>query len=920
MSTDRQTSQSVCCSRCGTPLPQAHPRLVCAACLLKATSLSGQHRIGPYVIDSPLGEGGMGEVFLAFHENTLRAVALKIPSVSSGSQRASLIKRFAQEARLLSLLDHPGILPIYEVGDDPEQPWFAMKLAEGGTLADLLQQSGALEPREAAQILLTISSAVQYAHDHGILHRDLKPQNILLDEKNVPMLGDFGLARADDRNPNFSRSLAALGTPGYSAPEVAQGRAPSAAADIFSLGAILYHLLAGEPPFKSDTLTTTLELAQLGKAEPLTRRGISLDLWRITRKCLEPEPADRYPTAAALEQDLNAWLQGRSVSVRRLTPLTRLSRLIRRNPLATALILTTALAVIISLSFILVSQQQFEQARQIRTTAEHQLSTQRRHLERLDHIRLLLDTRRAGNRREALSLLREEWQSHPGETLRSLVLRAFALADLTVDGPLPAHNSAAYTLSSPAKSHTSPASHRKAVVSDQSRRVQIFNQDGQLEATLELQDRATALQWNPSGDRLALGCSAKNTYLWEAGQTFLQPHVRGRDSATQSFTWHPQERHIACLTDEGSLHLWDLERRQDLVMGDFYIPAGQTLTWDSDGQGLTWKNADGTSRHAKVTFPTGVRLLFSDSPSGRRETFPTIDLDAERGLVVWITEQGAHLWDFQQSSSQLLVPKTGTEWLGAQLTATGLQTCGWNSGLRSLNFDQLRSRQTPPVDLTQQQYIGKVLFSATPTNPPLLALLESPQHRFVLSQTGPKPRMLNLPQKNPYSIALTNDGTHAATSSFQKPGVRLWTLKPTPAPLYDLPVDEHASSLTISPDGRTLATVSRRNTTLWDIASGRPLRNIDNHEPASLGAWSPDSKLLAVLNQTGAMIYRVRDGHLLAQLATPAPQPGTHYTAITFDKKQPVLGMQLEDGSIILWDLKEMTSQLHSIGIDWPVD
>lgn len=916
MSAQHQLPKQVC-AHCGSLLVQTDGRLRCTTCIIRSTSLDQVEQIGPYHIDSPLGHGGMGEVFLGFHEVTGRAAALKVPYSGGGPARDSLLNRFAQEARLLSLFDHPSILPIYEVGESHGLPWFAMKLAEGGTLADYLNEHGPMTPARAAALLASISSAVQYAHDHGILHRDIKPHNILLDETDAPMLGDFGLARETDRQFDLSRSIAALGTPGYSAPEISRGRAPSAEADIFSLGAVLYHLLAGVPPFSGSSLSTTLELTQLGKVEPLTRRGVPLDLWRICRKCLEPEPADRYPSAETLEQDLRAWLEGRALSVRRLSPLGKLSRIIRRNPLITALILTTAIAVIVSLSFVILSQKQLSKAEQVRDLAEQELSVQQRHIERLDHIRLLLEIGRAGNRQEALTLLREEWQHQPGETLRSLAIRALSLGDIILDQKLtpPEHN--AFARTTPPREQLSPVSKRKAVIQKSGREIHILHPNGQLEVSLQLETDITALQWNSRGDQLAVGCFAKDTYLWRAGQQTLQRHVRNRDSVSQSFAWHPNDRFIACTSYEGSLHLWDVERRQDLVTGDFYIPANQTPKWNAEGTALQWNLDDGSPVVAHITFPMGVRMLRPDSPSGRRETFRTLDINAHRGLVVWTTDEGTRLWDLSRNNSRLIVQKQRNEWLGVKFTRDGVQICGWSSGLRGLTYEELLDTARLPDVSKGQPHTGKAILSSSRVHPPLLALLEGPRHRFCLTRAGENDTKY-LVHQDPYEISLSADESQAATTSFQAHGIKLWDLKKHQA--IDLPLEENASSPVFSPDGRTLAAISRRHTTLWNTTSGELMLNIYNSEPSSMADWSPDNKLLAVISAHGTRLLRPRDGAMMAFLSSPVPQPGIATVAIAFDKDQRLMGNQLEDGSVILWNLQEIMKKLEWLGMDWPED
>jgi serine/threonine-protein kinase len=276
-------------------------------------------RIGNYDILGEIGRGGMGVIYKARHRESRRIVALK-RVLSYHSDSTETLIRFRREAEAAASLDHPNILPIYEVGEAEGVPFFTMKFAPGGSL----QQAKHVlrdDPRHCVALLARVSRAVHHAHSQGILHRDLKPGNILLDSWREPMVTDFGLAKWLDASSDLTRTLTIFGTPGYIAPEQARGGTHATlgpTADVYSLGAILFDLLAGRPPFLGEhALAVIHEAAE--KPAPRLRAVLPSadhDLETICAKCLEREPHARYHSAADLAEDLECWLEGRAIAAR----------------------------------------------------------------------------------------------------------------------------------------------------------------------------------------------------------------------------------------------------------------------------------------------------------------------------------------------------------------------------------------------------------------------------------------------------------------------------------------------------------------------------------------------------------------------------------------------------------------------------
>ena len=310
-----------------------------ASLLRKIDICDSGWRIGHYQILEEVARGGMGVIYRARQQFSRRVVALK-RVLSYHSDSPQTLARFRREAEAASLLDHPNILPIYEVGEsDDGLPFFAMKFATGGSLraaGPALQRM----PSRIVPLIISVARAVHSAHLQGILHRDLKPGNILLDGRGEPLVSDFGLAKWLDTSNDLTRTLTVFGTPGYIAPEQACGPAALLAptADIYSLGAILFDLLAGRPPFLGEHALAVISQASEKDAPRLRTLAPSIDrdLETICARCLERDPSARYASAADLADDLARWSSGNPILARPVSVPARFWRWTKRNPALTA--------------------------------------------------------------------------------------------------------------------------------------------------------------------------------------------------------------------------------------------------------------------------------------------------------------------------------------------------------------------------------------------------------------------------------------------------------------------------------------------------------------------------------------------------------------------------------------------------------
>ncbi|HKX62696.1 MAG TPA: protein kinase, partial [Verrucomicrobiae bacterium] len=371
-------SETKQCASCGTEVPGNAPFGHCPSCLLKlgfgpipdeletyaGPAADSTRRFGDYELIEQLGRGGMGVIYKARQLQLNRLVAIKM--ISAGEFASPmLIQRFHREAEAAANLNHPNIVPIYETGELRGQHFFSMQLVDGAGVDRDIGRAGfhrgggqkdarsSLRAREEdiARIVAKVARAVDYAHQHGVLHRDLKPSNILLDAAGEPHLTDFGVAKVlSHDSSNLTASGAIMGTPSYMAPEQAAGDSKriTTAGDIYSLGAVLYTMLTGSPPFRAETPVETLrQVVEQEPRHPSTlREGIDSDLATIAMKCLEKESGRRYATAALLADDLERWIKGEPILARPVLTSERFWRWCRRNPKAA--ILTGSLSFILA--------------------------------------------------------------------------------------------------------------------------------------------------------------------------------------------------------------------------------------------------------------------------------------------------------------------------------------------------------------------------------------------------------------------------------------------------------------------------------------------------------------------------------------------------------------------------------------------
>ena len=364
------TNASRVCAECGATVFADAPQGLCSVCLFKTglASLDNENDeaseptiarmlkdFGDYELLEEIGRGGQGVVYRARQKSLNRIVALKVIGLAHWATEAH-VKRLRMEAEAAAHLDDPRIVPIYEIGERDGACYFSMKLIEGGQL-DKVVGSELMPGRKAAELIAKLARTLDYAHQHGVLHRDVKPGNILIDVKGEPHLTDFGLARLVETESTVTRTLEVLGTPSYMAPEQAVGNNTqlTGATDVYGLGAVFYQLLTGHPPFAGGTTYETVRLVlETQPRQPrLWNPRVNRDLETICLKCLEKEPSKRYASAQALAEDLERFLRNEPIRSRRSSQLERVRRWCKRKPLVASLIALLILVVAVAMAGVL---------------------------------------------------------------------------------------------------------------------------------------------------------------------------------------------------------------------------------------------------------------------------------------------------------------------------------------------------------------------------------------------------------------------------------------------------------------------------------------------------------------------------------------------------------------------------------------
>jgi eukaryotic-like serine/threonine-protein kinase len=899
------------CKKCGTPLGRFAPSGVCPRCLLQAGLLNPENhlaseshgegtapscftegnpgRFGDYELLEEIASGGMGVVYRARQVSLNRIVALKM-ILTGQFARQTEIKRFRAEAEAAAQLNHPNIVPIHEVGELKGQHFFSMRFMEGGTLtARIRDPKFRLSDEAPVRLLVKVCRAVHYAHQRGILHRDLKPGNILLSAEGEPYVSDFGLAKfLQAASHSTTATGAVLGSPSYMAPEQASGQPGqiSTVSDVYSLGAILYEILTGQPPFRADTPLATLQ--QVVEQEPKRPSTINLradrDLETICLMCLEKEPTRRYGSAELLADDLERWLRHEPIRARQISPAERFREWVRRRPATAGLLLLCSLAVMAFVVGQTIMSIRLSSANTEVNATNRRLQTSLHELQwrRAD------EAARTGERDEAIAWFAHFVRQNPNDTAAT-----GRLLSLLSDCNFP-------LMQFPPLLHES---------------------------------QITSIDFGQSGKYLATVTAGKMARLWDlqTGQAEIAlPHPA---PLSHGVLCSENDERLLTITTEPKARLWNLSRRetlQEIHLGpvDERLVGRQiVLTRDRRLLALNVEsNAIGVLDVSSGTWvlpprglPEEVRI-FALSQDGRklatgsRTAITLWDVASRTPLFAPITVNGLQAIRFSEDCARLAY--LAEKKVSVIETTTG--TCETGFTIRSL--DMLYFGDTNELAVLDGNGAPVLLdFSTGKERGSVFGQWELPWQRSsalekLLFQTKGADRLLPLDPATgrPRGEALYHDGWidnsklhpngRLVATAAQDRTARVWSVQMQRPEPITLRAGDAVWEAQWNPTADKIISAAAQDGVmhlqLWDGRTGQPLTS-PRPQSASLAAWSPDGTRVATAANEGGV--RIWNGTNLEPVSGSLRHSGG-LLAMLFSPDGRILATAADDRTVRLWN------------------
>jgi WD40 repeat protein len=842
----------------------------------------GLRRFGAYELIEEIARGGMGVVWRARQDGLDRDVALKM--ILAGQLAASAqVLRFYTEARAAARLDHPGIVPIYEIGEEEGHHYYTMMLMEGRSLADSLRAGLLPPPDGAARIVLAAARAIHFAHQRGVLHRDIKPSNILLDGEGRPRIADFGLARLANDDSSSTRSNVILGTPAYMAPEQAAG-APSAvttAADVYGLGAVLHELLTGSPPFQGATPLETLRL--LRETEPVPPRSrnsaVDRDLDVICLKCLQKSPEKRYASAADLADDLERWLRGEPILARPVSAFERFASWARRKrELAAALaalfaVLAAALAVTLVL---LVKVRRESDARAALLSAEES--------QRLAFQSLAVAGDNPG---QALLLALEAAAKAPSLSASNALLAA--LERCRERRRFLGHEHMVWFAS------FSPDGQR-VVTASSDRTARIWNvRDGAAAHVLRGHESVLrSAEFSRDGTRVITASDDATARIWDASSGELILTLTGHEGPLASACFSPDGAR-ALTVAESAARIWDAVSGRGIHVLDGHAGGVTWATLSPDGARVVTGGRDGS---AKV-WDASSGILLAALP-GHTERVIDIAFSADGKRLATASDPEAHVWDASTYEELSVLRGHPHGIYSLALTSDGDKVA---TGSEDFTARIWEARTGKLIHTLPHGH--KVVSVEISSDDALLATASYDSSARVWDlETGGLIAELRGHAAPLYHAAFSPDAREVVTSSVDYTA-RLWTVRP-PLPLaLGTRGAAHVASADLASDGRRLveAYVNSPTARIVELDSRRELSRLEGRAGAiTVVRFSSDGGVVvsACADGTG----RLWEAHSGKALHTLSGHEGSIYQASFSPDGRRVMTASV-DRSVRLWSVED---------------
>jgi WD40 repeat protein/predicted Ser/Thr protein kinase len=858
--------------------------------------------IAGYEILCELGRGGMGVVYKARQLGLDRVIALKmvLAGAHAGLQERA---RFRREAEAVARLQHPQIVQVHEVGEEAGRPYFAMEFLEGGSLAQKLG-GNPLAARQAAEVVQRLARAVHYAHQRGVVHRDLKPTNVLLAADGTEKVTDFGLARRLDQGTGRTRTGDVLGTPSYMAPEQASGKSHEIgpAVDIYGLGGVLYDLLTGRPPFEAATPWETVHQVLAEELVPPTRLQprVPRDLETICLKCLQKEPRQRYASAAALADDLGRFLEGRPILARPVGPLGRGWRWCRRNPAVAGLLAAVAGTLLLGMGLAsYFALQATERAREAEASAHRaDQEAERTRQEKRTSDRLLYAAH--------MNLAQRAWED--GQLARLLGLLDGQRPERTGGVDLRGfewyylwrlcHRGHRWTL----RGHQRPVS--AVAYAPDSRTLATGSDD----ATVKLWDVATGqerltlrgltgpvpcLAFSPDGQTLATGSNDHPIQLWDVATGQARTDLKGVVAQLQALAFSPDGKTVAA-TSNWMIKLWDVATGQEQAVLPGNGPMTNALAYSPDGKLLASGGNDQTVKLWDVETGQEIARLgghgtyvvsVAFSPDGA-----TLASGGVNGLVKF--------WDVatRKERTTLASHTGGVNSLAFSPDGSTLVSGGWDGtiAVRRLDTDQVRRLgHAGPIQCVAFAPDGRTLASGSADGTAKVWDAAMEQEQPLQHASGV------------YAVAFSPDGRTVASGGIDPDlPVRLWDVTTGKERLP--PLRGHTKpvrSMAFAPGRNLLATGSEdRTIKLWDLATGQERITLHGHSADVWSvAFSVDGTTLASAGYTDRTVrlWDVDTGREQAVLMGHR----NRIWCVAFSPEGKTVASGDADGNLKLWDV-----------------